>query len=331
MKKIRNIVTIVLVILPFFIYSQRANKQWKDFKYELIVGGGGSTYMGDIGGGAGDALHYFGAGDLDLSLIRPLAYFGIRLKLLERLSTKFNFAFTYLRGDDAKAQDKGRFNRNLSFRTPLFESSVQLEFSITKDNLKKGKSSNRRRGKIVNINTYIFVGIGGFYFNPEAQLRNTKTNLLEWHNLQPLGTEGQGIGDNPAQYSLFQICYPVGLGFKIPVAETSAIEMEFGFRFTTTDYLDDASNMYYDNNEIKLAYGEVAAALADRHFDVNGNPTDNKYNSGASIRGNPDYNDGYFFITISYVHRIATNSRTSRPVRKPLWKGRGNRKWQGKK
>ncbi len=316
--------TLFLLLLPSFLFAQKKDTRWKKERYELLIGTGISTYMGDLGGGAGDALHFLGAGDLDASLVMPIAQIGARFKVLERLAIRTNLAFTYIKGDDAKSQDKGRYSRNLSFRSPISEASMQLEFSIIKERITKQRPSRRRRAKFPNINVYIFAGIGGFYFNPQAQLRDSKTNILEWHDLQPLGTEGQGIADNPAKYKLFETCYPVGLGIKIPMGN-SAINLEGGLRYTTTDYLDDVSNMYYDNNEIRLAYGDVAANLADRHFDEDGTPSDYKYPTATPIRGNPDFNDVYFFFTISYVYRISS-TRRGRPTPK-FRKNKGLNLW----
>ena len=81
--------------------------------------------------------------------------------------------------------------------------------------------------------------------------------------------------------------------------------IEMGYRFTTTDFLDDVSDSYYDNEAIRNANGangDIAAYLADpRDMD--------KAPSGQKWRGNPKSRDGYLFIlfNVSMKLRVARN------------------------
>ena len=47
-------------------------------------------------------------------------------------------------------------------------------------------------------------------------------------------------------YGPVAICIPMGLGLKKAFNGNGGIKLEFGFRFTNTDYLDDVSGNYYD-------------------------------------------------------------------------------------
>ena len=57
-------------------------------------------------------------------------------------------------------------------------------------------------------------------------------------DLQPLGTEGQGTNAyptvNPINY--WQVCVPLGLGFKRAINEHRNVGVEFGWRKLFTDY-----------------------------------------------------------------------------------------------
>ena len=69
--------------------------------------------------------------------------------------------------------------------------------------------------------------------------------------LRPLRTEGQGMpGDTMfapgTTYGPVAICIPMGIGIKKAFNGNGGIKLEFGFRFTNTDYLDDVSGSYYD-------------------------------------------------------------------------------------
>ena len=69
--------------------------------------------------------------------------------------------------------------------------------------------------------------------------------------LRDLRTEGQGTpGDtlfaSGATYGPVAMCIPMGIGLKKAFNGNGGIKLEFGFRFTNTDYLDDVSGNYYD-------------------------------------------------------------------------------------
>ena len=103
---------------------------------------------------------------------------------------------------------------------------------------------------------YVFGGIGGVYFNPVGFDRFIDPLTGELgsgvkYGLRDLRTEGQGApGDTlfapGTTYSPVAICIPMGIGIKKAFNGNGGIKLEFGFRFTNTDYLDDVSTNYYD-------------------------------------------------------------------------------------
>ena len=175
--------------------------------------------------------------------------------------------------------------RNLSFRTSIAEFSIIPEFNIL------GYNPYDRI-----ISPYVFAGLSVFRFNPEAQLDNV------WHQLQPLGTEGQGLPGNPSRYSLTEFAIPMGLGVKFAATEYWNISWEVALRYTFTDYIDDVSGTYEDRDVLIAAYGnETTANLANREAELLGANAE-PVNRGGSGRGNPSSNDLYVFtgFTFSY-------------------------------
>jgi Domain of unknown function (DUF6089) len=211
-------------------------------------------------------------------------------------------------GDDKYYNNKPR---NLSFRSELEELSLTFEI-----NLLPFHHFDRRKNGFA---PYLFFGIAGFHFNPEAELNGT------WYYLQPLGTEGQGI--SPAygsKYSLLGISIPIGGGLKYRF-ETSynhyiTIGAEFGIRKTFTDYLDDVSTshvsqQWYDS--IKTYNGTLAADFAWREdeYYAKTNPEIKKGTWIQDIRrGNSSNKDWYYFgnITVSYVFGRTTKLHFAR-------------------
>ena len=305
------ILSIMLLFLPSLLLSQiRDTREWKKYKYEVSLGLGVSSYMGDLGGNAKDALRYLGYGEFNSTLLMPVIQLGFRYKMLKRLAIKTNFAYSYIKANDANSGEKTKIIRNLSFRSPITEFSAQVEFSIIKERFSSMyQISTLRSLQLSSFNTYVFAGFGAFMFNPQAKYRNNESYEYEWYDLQTLGTEGQGIGDNSAKYSLLEFCIPAGIGIKVILSERASLGIEYGYRFTTTDYLDDASNMYYDNVIIAEEYGKTSAQLADRHLDESGKISEIKYPGKTLIRGNPDDKDAYMFLTINLVYRLKNDRR----------------------
>lgn len=281
---------IFLILFLTFISSIGYSQRWKKIRYELIYGIGATNFYGDLGGGNGKGKHNFT--DLDLSTTRPALYAAMRYRITQRVATKLNVIYGNIKGNDGNSTSN-RTGRNLSFKSMIVESSCQVEYSLTKE--KTGRRySFTSSGKIRfdGINTYLFAGIGGVYYNPKAQYIDQK-----WYALQPLGTEGQGLPGAKAKYSKIAACVPIGVGMKYSYNRKMNFGMEFGYRLTTTDYMDDVSDLYYDNNAIKAAKGDVAAYFADPR---EGTPVPN----GTKWRGNPKTKDGYMFILFNLSMKI---------------------------
>lgn len=198
-----------------------------------------STYHGDLAVKAVDGKE-----------IHP-AYGGfIRYTPFSLLSFKVSLLYTTISGKDANAtRDLWRRERNLSFQSDIYEISLTTELNLTgfnPDFLRK------------TFSPYLFGGISVFRFNPEALYEGA------WVKLQPLGTEGQGMADRPDPYSLTQVAFPMGFGLKYAINDLWNIGMEFGYRITLTDYLDDISTTYVTRQDLIDANGELAANLANR-------------------------------------------------------------------
>ena len=101
------------------------------------------------------------------------------------------------------------------------------------------------------------------------------------------------------KYSLWQFCIPIGFGFKYTIDAKWGIGIEYGMRKTFTDYIDDVSTTYFDNQTLRDQNGDVAAALADRSdHSVPGR-------TGADEqRGDPRDLDAYMFAIFSINYKL---------------------------
>ena len=314
-KTIRYILIIFLVLLSSLSEAQR----WKRDRYEFVYGLGVSNFTGDVGSRRADQNFFYEYGLwVNIRSIRPVGNVGFRYKLLERLDVKASLNFGLLSNDDWYGSWR---SRNLSFRTTIVELSTQAEYTIIKEKkriniLRHHRNKLIRRLRNLNIPVYLFAGVGGMYFNPQTKYRG------EWYNLQPLGTEGQGlepiynaqtgnlIYDPPDNHdSRFTATFPLGIGFKLRLTKKVMLSMEASMRYTLTDYIDDAGGYYYDGLLLAEGNGELAAKLASRFWELP------QYNDqywkwikpGGQRAG--DWVDTYQFIMFSLNYQLKTTRR----------------------
>ena len=291
-----------LLFIIFFLISQLSFSQaWRYSRHEVQLGLGASNFLGDLGGSSGVGTH--GVKDLKVRSTRPTLMIGYKYMITPAVSVKGSFITSYLSGDDALTSDFVRHNRNLSFRSGLWElgGSVELyPFTERTSNRYRvrGGSGNKRPA----ISPYFVAGVSFAMFNPKTQLNG------EWVSLQPLGTEGQGLAGRPDKYKRYTISFPVGIGMKYLIDRNWSIGFEASVRYAMTDYLDDVSTSYYTASEIESANGSTAALLSDRALDPSlGTTGVMHYADGSNNylqRGNPIYNDAYTFAIFSVHYRL---------------------------
>lgn len=236
--------------------------------------------QGTVEGGIFAGLSNYG-GDLSenyMELTETNPAIGIlgRYYFKDWFSLRASLIYGTISGSDLNGSTIGRRQRNLSFRTPIVELGVIPEFNIYSFKLSGGQT----------ITPYIMVGVSAFYYNPKTLYQGN------WVELQPLGTEGQGLPGYDAKYSLISFAIPSGLGVKFAVSEKASVALEFNTRYTFTDYLDDVSTVYPDNDLLDKTNGSLSATLSDRTQEYTGVPVERKENA---MRGTENADVFYFF------------------------------------
>jgi hypothetical protein len=310
----KTLLSLLLLLVPLFVCAQYkrhnklfATKRNKPRK-EYIAGIGGANFLGELGGANQIGTHFIK--DFEISATRPSFQLGMRYRPKSMLAVKGGFYFQMVSGADRLTKEPFRNNRNLSFRSPICELSVQAEFYFTRDRLSAQYNiRNARRGSSADFQAYAFVGAGGYFFNPQAKYNG------KWVNLQPLGTEGQGLPGGPKKYSRFGFCIPYGLGAKYGINREWSIGIELGVRKVFTDYLDDVSTVYYDNAVLLKERGEMVAYLADPSLhnypqELGGDATGADQTSVGQQRGDPKSKDAYMFTNITVSYKLPYRRRT---------------------
>lgn len=286
-------------ILFFFFYALqnlRAQSYLYDNKYsenlmvfELGASIGAMNAFTDLGGSKGIA----GKGVQDFNIKNTLPCGSIYFSAVYKNSMAIRLEGTFggVQAYDSilknvAATTNGRYERNLSFRSRIYEVLLVGEFypygSYVDD------------AYPLTFSPYLLAGVGYYHFNPQAQLNK------KWVDLQPLRTEGQGFAEYPGRkvYKLNQINFPLGVGVRYDVSPSFSIRAEVIYRILLTDYLDDVSTKYIDP---KVFANYLNGEKLNQALLLN-----NRGKPGAitahpnGIRGNSSNKDGYFSVSIKF-------------------------------
>ncbi len=282
----KRILLSLALFLPFCLQAQ-------SYDFSHI----GSTEHHEIGLTLGVANYY---GDLQPKLFPNYGYqpmVGIVYKYFvsPHVGFRLNASYTNLSAADSLSSIPTNQQRNLSFATHLFEFSGAMEINFLPIEVMRHKAT-----------PYIFGGIGAFYFNPRAQ--DAAGDVVY---LRPLSTEGEGLPMYPdrKQYSLVNIAFPFGGGFKFFIGKTIMLTTEIGFRYTNTDYLDDVSKSYVNLDTLQAYKGKIAKQMSYRGNTVANWNGDNP-NYGFQ-RGDSKSNDWYWYgnVTVTIFFRAFGNPK----------------------
>ncbi len=192
----------------------------------------------------------------------------------------------------AQIEGADRYNRdylqprNLSFYSNIKEIYTGLGVNML------DLSNNR-------FTPYVYGGIALYHFNPWTY-DNTGAKVF----LKPLSTEGQGLSQYPSQkpYRLTQLAIPFGIGAKYAINDCMYLGMEFSQRKTFTDYLDDVSSFYVDEDVLLQEKGPLAVSLAYRGDEL---PNGAGYPSHGTQRGTKTEMDWYYFLGVTFEMKIS--------------------------
>ncbi len=273
-------------------------------QFNWEIGGmlGSSNYLGDIGGKE-NKVSNFGPADLVFSATRFSAGFFLKRQLHHRFFVTGMLSYIYITGKDSDSPGTWREPRNLSFFNHIGELSIRGEYYI----MAAEDVSIKRNTVSKGFGIYIFAGAGAIFNYPLTKY-NGQTVAL-----QPLATEGP-----EKKYSVVQAVFPVGFGFSYSfrgsrIGSFSSrglrkhrIGLEFNYRFTFTDYLDDVSSTYPDKD---VMTDPIARDVYWRKWELipgQENPDTRRYPKEGAKRGDPDHDDVYFTVSITYTYRLFT-------------------------
>lgn len=245
----------------------------------LNLFGGIANYKGD--------LQYNAKGGKQISFKQPklAAGLGLEYELSEKFYVRLAATAGKIHADDKK--QPGQEQRNLNFTSSIFDVMLGLQYYILNPYSRK-------------LSPYVFGGIGFFHFKPY-----TLNAADEKVFLQPLSTEGQGFVSGREPYKLSQFSIPFGGGIKFSLSDDVRIGVEMALRKTFTDYLDDVSTKYVDENVLFANRGQQSVYYAYRGEEAGGGP----YPPDGTPRGTLAARDWYYFTGLTVSFRLGAGGR----------------------
>lgn len=235
----------------FLLYFSPLQSQ----SFEFGVYGGVSLYEGDLAPNSWEL--YF-------NTLRPAYGVLVRSNMAPWLSLRAGYTHMTIMGDDAISSR----SRGLNFRTDINEVAFNVEINLFRLHLFGGS---------FYVEPYGYLGVGVFHYKPQTFYQD------QWIDLQPLGTEGQGLQGYKDKYKLWVWTIPAGGGVKLHLNEHWILGFEGSGRWTLSDYLDDVSGARLIYQDILEGNGPLAATLSRPNFDpTKNNPTKPYYRGGTA-------------------------------------------------
>jgi len=204
---VKRTFTYLLCVLVLSSISQTKKRNFR--QREIGLFGGASYYIGDLN----PRGHFL--------LSKPAVGVFFRYTTHYRYAFRFGFNYGTVAGNDAKSKELDQLERNLNFRSRIYDLHAIAEFNFV--DYRIGNDKHR-------FTMFIFAGIGGYNFNPESN---------RGQGFQPL--DGDVVTKN---YPHLQINVPYGIGFKWHLTDIFGLGIEWSPRKLFTDHLDDVSGEY---------------------------------------------------------------------------------------
>ncbi len=299
------IILILLAVCSINVtYSQKyifKRHSVKKERHRIFLSIGATNFLGDLGGANKIGSNKGSLRDFDAQALKPGFQFGYMYRISKAFSWRSAFTYAWLSGNDVNTKEPFRQNRNLNFRTAIYDLSTVFEaaWDINSDYSQGHQFSLKgiKGGRNISVTPYAYAGIAVNYFNPKGNYNG------QWYALQPLCTEGEGLVPTRKKYSLVQITIPIGAGVRVKLTKSIEVGIEYSGRIGFTDYIDDVSTTYFDKNALSVLKGETAALLA--------NPTLNNIPGATDAgqqRGNPRNNDSWLTVMVSMYYTLGRSN-----------------------
>ncbi len=257
----------LILIIAGFSFTCSSQKVW------INALAGVSNYQGDLQ----DKRFTFNQSHLAVGI-------GVAYEVTDKILVRSGITFGKVAADD-KLNSRNNL-RNLNFTSNLTEGHLALEYYF-------------RDLYEYSVSPYVFAGLAVYHFDPYTKDSSGTQNFLK-----PLSTEGEGFLPGTSNYRLTQLSIPFGGGVKFALSDNVRLGVEVGLRKLFTDYLDDVSTNYVDQNLLLQNRGPKAVELAFRGDELKNGSS---YPPSGSKRGGSSVKDWYYFTGLTASFRLGGN------------------------
>ncbi|MBS1772789.1 MAG: outer membrane beta-barrel protein [Bacteroidetes bacterium] len=199
-----------------------------------------------------------------------------------------------------------RYLRNQDIKSNVWEGTFQFELFPFRAN-SESRSAMRR------WQPYLTFGVGVFHYKPYSSFIDRGTLAKKWVAVDDLHLEGEGFEHDKAtptyaeKTKFWQVNVPAGLGLRFDASDKISWGIEYLYRFTFTDRLDNVSGDYVSDEYLERYLtpekAAVAKEMADKQWAVDPGAKAQPWTK----RGNKDDKDGYSTISIMLIYKFQTN------------------------
>jgi hypothetical protein len=238
--------TKISVLLTIFCSGTELLNAQGDFsKFEIGINVGAYIYQGDL------TPSRFGS----YRTLKPGLTLYVNRLINPTFSLRTNLSLGNLRGDDAKYPNpEYRQQRNLNFKSPLFEISELIIVDLLRNNLTR---------KYAQIAPYLFGGLGLSVLNIK---RDWSRFNAEYFSGEPNTLEGLVADQQHSPPTLIPVI-PLGVGIRYALSKKFSLTAETFYRVTFSDYVDGFSKSANDSR--KDNYHSHAIGLTYRFQKIN--------------------------------------------------------------
>lgn len=219
----------LLLLLFIFLYPVANAQLWKLRRYEIYGGIGAAQVFGDIGGfSLGE--NSLGFKDILIQQTRFNLKAGMRYRIEERIGITFDINFGVMHASDVKGSNE---TRDYASSITLFEPLVKGEYYFLKNNAESSyrfiKGDKIITSVLAKLDGYIYTGLAPAFYNAKPN------DALDQRDIKNSGVA---------------LAVPVGLGLNYLIRPNSMIGLDFGLRYTTSDYIDGYTSQYSTHNDV---------------------------------------------------------------------------------
>ncbi len=199
-----------------------------------------------------------------------------------------------------------RYLRNQDIKANIWEGTFQLELFPFRSNSESGAA--RRRWQ-----PYFTAGVGVFNYRPYSTFIDRATRAEKWVYVGDLGLEGEGFEktDPTPGYAMktkfWQVNVPAGIGLRFDINEKMAWGIEYLYRVTFTDRLDNVSGDYVSEEYLERYLTPEKAAVAKEMYDKSWAVQPGAKQQAWTKRGNNENKDSYSSVSLMLIYKFNSN------------------------